>query len=114
GETTYLEPSSSGGNRRTVGWYSSRPVRQGYTHAGQVIGAAIGPGSSSQWLAADYFPRGRARIGLYAGRIRWDNHSFYTSGFNPFFAHDVSLLVGARGAYRIHGFDITLELGTEG
>lgn len=114
GETTYLEPSSSGGDRRSIGWYSSRPVRQGYTHGGQVIGAAIGPGSSSQWLAADYFPQGRARVGLYAGRIRWDNHSFYTSGFNPFFAHDVSLLFGARGAYRIAGFDVAIEVGTEG
>ena len=114
GETTYLEPSSTGGDRRTIGWYTSRPVRQGYTHRGQVIGAAIGPGSSSQWFAADYFPQGRARVGLYAGRIRWDNHSFYASGFHPYFAHDVSLLVGIKGAYRVGNFDLTAEFGTEG
>ena len=114
GELTFLEPPSDMGERRLVGWYTSRRARQGYTHRGQVIGAAIGPGSSSQWAAADYLPDRKWRIGAFAGRIRWDNHSFYFVRFNPMFAHDVSLYGGVRGGYRIGDFEISAELATEG
>ncbi len=114
GELTFLEPSSDTGERREIGWYTSRPVRQGYTHKGQVIGAAIGPGSSSQWLAADFLPASRWQIGAFAGRIRWDNYAFYfNSGFSPFFAHDVSLYGGLRGGCRIGDFEISAEIATE-
>lgn len=114
-ELSFLEPSSDTGERRVIGWYTSRPVRQGYTHKGQVIGAAIGPGSSSQWLAADFLSASRWQVGAFAGRIRWDNYAFYfNSGFSPFFAHDVSLYGGLRGGYRVGDFEISAEIATEG
>lgn len=112
GELTYLEPSTSYRERRVISWYTSRPVPQGYTQEGQPIGAAIGPGASSQWLAVDYLLGDRSRVGGFANRIRWDNAAFYETGPRPFFAHDVSMLVGLRGTHPIGGFDVGIELST--
>jgi len=47
-ETTYLGKSATLRDRPVGTWYTSRGVPQGYTNRGQVIGAAIGPGASSQ------------------------------------------------------------------
>jgi hypothetical protein len=112
GEATYLEPSASYRHRPVISWYASRPVPQGYTHRGQVIGASIGPGASSQWLAADYF-RGRGtQVGAFAGRIRWDNEAFYRPLPRPFFSHDVSLFVGVRGGHAVGPVKVGAELST--
>ncbi len=104
-EITNLERSSTFRDRPVATYYTSRAVVQGYTQRGQIIGAAIGPGASSQWLAADYLAL-TWRAGVFAGRIRWDNDALYelpllnTAGNeNRWCAHDVSLLTGARGAY---------------
>ena len=74
---------------------------QGYTLRGQGIGAAIGPGASSQWLAGDYVAPGW-RAGLFLGRIRWDNDALYLvpSTTEKRLAHDVSLFGGIRGRWR--------------
>lgn len=111
-EATYLEPSTSYRERRVISWYTSRPVPQGYTHHGQPIGAAIGPGASSQWAAADYLFGGRSQLGVFANRIRWDNAAFFAAGTHPFFGHDVSLMVGLRGGVSVRGFDVAAELST--
>lgn len=104
-EITNLERSSTFRDRPLATFYTSRAVVQGYTEQGQVIGAAIGPGASGQWLAADYIaPIWRA--GVFFGRIRWDNDALYdlpllnsAGNENRWCANDVSLLTGARGAY---------------
>jgi hypothetical protein len=109
-ETTYLEQSPSYRLRPTPYFYVSPVVPQGYTHRGQVIGAAIGPGASSQWLAADWLaPRWQA--GAFAGRIRWDNDAYYSwpTGQTPV-AHDVSLLAGLRGGVQLGGLFLSAEL----
>jgi hypothetical protein len=97
-EVTTLEQSSSFRDRPIGSWYTSRRVIQGYTNQGQSLGAAIGPGSSSQWLAWDYLlPAWRG--GLYAGRIRWneDMRSVYNwPKYLEYCNHDVSYFVGAR------------------
>ncbi len=111
-EVTYLEPSSTFRERGLVSSYTSRRVLQGYTHGGQVIGASIGPGASSQWIATDYL-RPSWQVGLFGGRVRWDNAAFYTSApFRHPRAHDVSLLAGARGGYRFGRVDVSAELTT--
>lgn len=112
-EVTYLEQTSSANPYPS--FYTSPAVPQGYTQRGQVMGAAIGPGSSSQWLAADYLGDGW-RIGAFAGRIRWDTDAFYRSfraisGW-PFLAHDVSLLGGVRGSFSAPLFRLDGELAT--
>ena len=70
-----------------------------------MIGAAIGPGASSQWLAVDYFAP-TWRVGVAGGRIRWDDDALYTfPGFyaNKWCAHDVSLFGSLTAALHARG-----------
>jgi hypothetical protein len=99
-ELTQLEQSATFRDRPSGSWYFSRRVIQGYTNNGETIGASIGPGASSQWISMDFL-RSSGRIGIYGGRIRWneDVHSNY--GFPVYVAycsHDVSLYPGVRAA----------------
>ena len=76
----------------------STRVIQGYTNRGEVLGASIGPGASSQWLAIDYL-KPSWRLGGYMGRIRWNEDVHSTFGFpdyQGYCSHDVSLYPGVR------------------
>lgn len=116
GELTYLEQSTTFRIREVPRYYTSASIPQGYTHRGQVIGAAIGPGASSHWLAADYLAP-TWRLGLFGGRIRWDNDAFYTTprattrGW-PWLAHDVSIFGGVRGGFDLPALRMDAELTT--
>lgn len=105
GEATYLEKSPTYRALPPLSWYSGRAVPQGYTHRGQVLGAFVGPGGSSQWLALDYVaPRGQ--IGLWLTRARWSNDAYYDrpdSVVVNYRGHDVSLVGTLRGALDLGG-----------
>lgn len=108
-ELTNLEQSTTFRQRRVASYYTSRVVPQGYTHRGQVIGASIGPGASSQWIAADYFME-RRQLGSFAGRIRWENDAYYrVYPFANSAGHDVSLFGGLRVSHPLAGFTISAE-----
>jgi hypothetical protein len=99
-ELTQLEQSATFRDRPVGSWYTSRRVVQGYTNRGEVIGASIGPGASSQWVAVDYLRTGW-RIGVYGGRIRWNEDVHSTAGFPVYVSycnHDVSIYPGIRAA----------------
>ncbi|MFL5640471.1 MAG: capsule assembly Wzi family protein, partial [Gemmatimonadaceae bacterium] len=99
-EVTQMEQSATFRDRPQVSWYMSTRVLQGYTNRGEVIGASIGPGASSQWLAMDYV-RPIWRLGAYIGRIRWNEDIHSTANFPVYVgycSHDVSLYPGIRGA----------------
>jgi len=101
-EMTAVNQSTTYRVRPTGSFYTSRAVIQGYTQRGQVIGAAIGPGSSSQWLAADLVHE-RGSLGTFAGRTRWDDDSYYEiprPQGNGLCKHDVTLYAGVRGTWR--------------
>ncbi len=107
-EVTSLEQNDAVRGRRQRSFYTSLNVPQGYTHRGQVLGAAIGPGSSSQWAAADYL-RADWRLGFFAERTRWDEDALeriYTR--NPR-GHDVQGIAGFRGARRVGGWEVAGE-----
>jgi hypothetical protein len=110
-EATDLEqtPPSRAGD--TLSFYTSSAVPAGYTERGEVIGAAIGPGGSSQWIALDFI-RPRWQFGVDFQRIRWDNDEYYLAptGFS-FFSQDVSIAVGLRASAIVMGQTIDLELG---
>jgi hypothetical protein len=89
-------------------FYTGLATRDGYTHRGQVLGAAIGPGSSSQW-ASVALVRPRAEVGVFLGRVRWQNDLMYARPNVNFFNHDVSTLLGARAARRTSRADVALE-----
>ncbi len=108
-EVTYLEFSKSARGRSSTPFYAHRTIPQGYTHGGQVIGAAIGPGSSSQWLGADYL-RPDWRLGLFGGRVRWENDAYYFRTVPWGLAgHDVSIFGGIRGGYAFSRFRLDAE-----
>jgi len=101
-EVTTLEQSSSFRDRPIGSWYTSRRVIQGYTNQGQTLGAAIGPGSSSQYLAWDFVPPSW-RSGLYAGRIRWNEDMrsvYHWPAYLELCNHDVSYFIGGRTSGR--------------
>ncbi|HJQ21039.1 MAG TPA: capsule assembly Wzi family protein [Gemmatimonadaceae bacterium] len=109
GELTNLEQTLVFPNRPPPDFYTGRASPQGYTQRGQVIGAGIGPGASSQWVATDWLAR-RWQAGAFVGRIRWENDALYRQVAPTFFRHDVSILSGVRGGWRSAVSDFTAEL----
>lgn len=113
-EVTTLEQSPTFKNRAVGVFYTSRRVIQGYTEKGQAIGAAIGPGSSSQWLAVDRVgPTGS--IGITFNRVRWNedvrsNYNF--PAYVGYCNHDVSILPGIRAGKLIPGGYLSGNLTT--
>lgn len=100
GEVTSVEQSATWRDRPQGSFYTSRKVIQGYTQLGQPLGAAIGPGASSQWLAMDFIDP-LWSFGIFAGRIRWNEDIHSTYGFaryQGYCIHDVSVFPGARGS----------------
>lgn len=108
-EVSYVEPSASIRLRPVMTSYTSATVQQGFTQRGEVLGAAIGPGSSSQWLAGDLFAAAW-RLGAFAGRTRYDNGTLYEPIVPGFKLQDVSLFAGVRAATAFRGAHVALEL----
>ena len=67
--------------RQGQSWYVHYQIREGYTNYGQVMGAGIGPGSSSQTIGMKLLS-GFDRMGLSFERIV-RNNDFYYSAFGP-------------------------------
>jgi LysM repeat protein len=100
-EASFLDRSSRTGPRES--FYTSAEVPAGYTNDGQILGAATGPGSSSQRIAADYLTP-NARLGAFVGRARWSEDAYLTRTSPwPFLGHDVSVYGGIRASYSMGG-----------
>ena len=93
--------------RPQVFLYTHSQIRQGHTNRGQLLGAAIGPGSSSQFLGIDGY-RSDYKYGFFVQRIaRNDDFHFRTNppeispsqNFGDFFRHWVDLNVGLNFMY---------------
>lgn len=98
GEVTNLEQASTLRFRPSGSFYTSRSVIQGFTNEGQMLAAGIGPGSSSQWVAGDFFP-GPWQIGVTAGRTRFNNDAFFLLKYATRCGHDVAIYPGIRAGY---------------
>ena len=116
-EHTYLEKSTTFRDRPVGTYYTSRAVPQGYTNQGRVLGAGIGPGSSSHWLALDYFGPSW-ELGLFGERIRWSNDALWDVPLIPaterrWCKHDVTVRGGIRGGVStpIGRFSASLSTG---
>lgn len=107
-EVSYLEPSASLRVRPVMTSYTSSRVPQGFTQRGEVLGASIGPGSSSQWLAGDLFAS-TWRVGVFGGRIRNDNGTLYEPIVPGFKLQDVSILGGVRASRELRGVHLSME-----
>jgi hypothetical protein len=111
-ELTNLEQSAESVGADTISYYTSSVVPQGYTQRGQSVGAAIGPGGSSQWLAMDFMRRDASwSAGVFAGRIRWDTDMYYTQPTSlAHFAYDASVFGGLRAHARLWNVQAGTEL----
>jgi hypothetical protein len=99
-ENTSLEQSLAQRERFAGVWYTSRRVLQGFTNEGQVLGAAIGPGSSGQNMELNYLAT-RGSAGLEFGRTRYNEDVHQASPMLPYLrwcSHDVALHWGFHGA----------------
>ncbi len=90
-------------------YYTGRAAPAGFTNRGQPLGAAVGPGSQSQWAAVDYYAAGW-QVGLFAQRTRNQNDALYRVFVPNAFRHDVSLSGGVRGGVRRRGLDARATL----
>lgn len=112
GEVTNVEQSSTWQFRPIGSFYTSRSVNQGYTNMGQLMATGIGPGSSAQWVAADYY-RGPWQFGGMWSRTRFNNDAYSLLSV-PFpylknCGYDVSLYPGFRVAYANQRFRIRAD-----
>jgi hypothetical protein len=99
GEVSFLEQSTTFRMRPIGTWYTSPRVVQGYTNRGQALGAAIGPGASSQYVGVDYLAAAW-QVGVFAERIRSFEDAHSVDPGSGFCNHDVSALPGAAMAVR--------------
>jgi hypothetical protein len=108
-EMTHLNAgttSRSGrGGGNVVAYYVHSRIAQGYTNEGQLLGAWIGPGSNTQFIAADLMG-GHTSWGAYVERIAHDNDAYYAHPFVNTYrrhGHDAEFGVGARGSFSLKG-----------
>lgn len=98
-------------NRGVLSYYVHTQVRQGYTHRGQLLGAAIGPGSDAQYLAADLLAES-IRTGLFLERVRYDDDAYnalFERTYGPD-GHDLELTAGVRHARPVGALELDAEL----
>lgn len=90
-------------------YYTGRAAPAGFTNRGQILGAAIGPGSQSQFIGADYYAP-RWQLGAFAERVRNQNDALYRVFGTGLFHHDVTIGGGLRGGLRLPYLDARAEL----
>ncbi|MEO5579928.1 MAG: hypothetical protein ABIR58_04665, partial [Gemmatimonadaceae bacterium] len=111
GEVTNVEQSTSYRFRPGGSFYTSRAVLQGFTNEGQLLGAGLGPGSSGQWLAGDYY-RGSWQFGVNIGRTRFNNDAFFRQSYASRCGHDVTVYPGLRGSYANSYFRLAADFAS--
>jgi hypothetical protein len=100
-ENTSLEQSLAQRERFAGVWYTSRRVLQGFTNEGEVLGAAVGPGSSGQLGEANYFSK-TAFFGIEFGRSRLNEDVHQASPILQYLrwcSHDIDLQWGLHGGF---------------
>jgi len=111
-EVANTDPGISIRDRPARDFYAGDVVPHGWTHRGQMLGAGIGPGGNSQWVAVDRVTP-RFSIGGYAERVRWNNEALTRLYLPTIFRHDVTARAGARGNLRAslvgHLYDIAVD-----
>jgi hypothetical protein len=107
-----LQRASTNSLRAQESWYSHYQVRDGYTHLGQVMGASVGPGGSSQTVSISHI-KDNKKTGLLLERIVHDN-DFYYAAFTPtreFWRHWVDYSVQLSRSWQQKRFLYEARLG---
>lgn len=109
-EINSLVPNRTDEVRPQTYYYTHGEIREGHTNGGQLLGAAIGPGSESQFLGVEgYFPKGK--VGLLLQRVVVNDYFHYEfnqrylfptgTGNKDYYNHRANLNIGINGAYKI-------------
>lgn len=90
----------------------------GYTNAGQLLGAGIGPGGDSQTLAVDWLSPSGGRIGGYVERIGRNVGAYWNAADPATYGaprpdQDAELTVAARQLLRAGPLEVAWELGVQ-
>jgi hypothetical protein len=94
---------------KTNSWYTHNYVAQGYTNRGQLMGAAIGPGSNSQTVNVSWI-NGLKKIGIQLERVLHNNDFYYYNYFNGTIdagyknKHWTDLSIGLHGRWDYKNF----------
>ena len=98
------------GERGVPVWYIHKPL--GYTHAGELLGSWIGPGSDSQFFHFDWY-KPQARSSIMLERVRRNEAALYRLPLGSYmYAHDVELTAGLRHARTLNS-SLTLDGSVE-
>ena len=110
GEHTTLGRSATVLARPNPTLYVHDFAEGGYTHKGQLLGAAIGPGGQSQYLGIDRYTE-TGRWGVFIQRVRF-NDDYLFQNFPDRGLHDVELTLGASVLRFVRTLDwgATIEL----
>ncbi|MDR8392025.1 capsule assembly Wzi family protein [Aliifodinibius sp. S!AR15-10] len=118
-ELTQLEASKTGLFRGFPTFYVHGRVNQGYTNRGQLLGASIGPGSSSQYVGASYY-FGNGKVQLWTQRVALNNDFLYSrsdmiaqqnsSSTNRYWLHNIEMRVGSSITYFYKQFETKIGL----
>ncbi|MCC5913740.1 MAG: hypothetical protein JJU46_05130 [Balneolaceae bacterium] len=119
-EFTNLTPSGLQEVRPQKHIYSDETISQGHTNRGQVLGAAIGPGSNSQFFAVDGYSE-NGRFGLYFQRLADNNHFHFDfdrtqnrervgTGWGDYWRHRTDLTFGTRFLYDFGSWILTGDI----
>ena len=120
-EFTNMTPSYLQEVRPQNYYYTHPLIRQGHTHRGQVLGAAIGPGSNSQFFSVDAYGN-NGRLGLFIRRLADNNHFHFQfdrslnrpeefrQGFGDYWRNRTDLTIGGRGLFYYQQFLFSGEL----
>ena len=112
GELTNVEQSSTYRFGPIGSFYTSRAVVQGYTNEGQMLATGIGPGSSGEWLATDWFLN-NLELGAHFGRTRFNNDAFFLKTNPHRCFHDVAVYPGVSGGWTNRFFRVRAEYSRE-
>lgn len=108
-EFTQLEKTNTWRVRDYPTWYVHPVVRHGYTHRGQILGAAMGPGSNAQYIGVDYL-HGRNRIGAYVERTIYNNDLYYIMFTTSRLRHWADVNFGLEGSFTHHRVTVSGRL----
>jgi hypothetical protein len=97
--------------RPTPTFYTHTAERQGYTQAGQMLGAGLGPQGDTQLAAVDWYT-GAGRLGVFVERVVRNERYFYDSGLSlqPKPRHDLEMTWGLRGSWAWREWGLDWEL----
>lgn len=107
-ELTQLEQTNANPTALYRYLYTSHDIRQGYTHNGQLLGAAIGPGSNLQSLSVSWLS-GLKKIGIQFERYV-HNNDFHNIGIKDFRANWVDLSATAMADWNWKNLLFSLKI----